>query len=158
MSEGKLSAVWDSCIADAVVKTGTGDNIILTRFLSLVFVNNISLPISITAVQKVQHLSKKLMVAKLRYFEIQALFWVLSSQLCFSKGSFGQSRLASALDLASATPTANTWYSVFLHCSRFAPFHLRLLSKGIMYFPRDILYPPYQTRAPNTSIYYVVFI
>merc|ERR1712172_344894 len=24
MSEGKLSAVWDSCIADAVVKTGTG--------------------------------------------------------------------------------------------------------------------------------------
>ena len=25
MSEGKLSAVWDSCIADAIVKTGTGD-------------------------------------------------------------------------------------------------------------------------------------
>ena len=29
MSEGKLAAVWDGCIADAVVKTGTGDNIIV---------------------------------------------------------------------------------------------------------------------------------
>merc|ERR1712029_60432 len=38
----------------------------------------------------------------------QALFWVLSSQWCFTKRSFGQSHLASALDLASAIPTANT--------------------------------------------------
>ena len=33
MSEEKLSGVWDRCIADAAVKTGTGDNIIAFIFI-----------------------------------------------------------------------------------------------------------------------------
>ena len=37
MSEEKLSGVWDRCIADAAVKTGTGDNIIAFIFIVSVF-------------------------------------------------------------------------------------------------------------------------
>ena len=35
MSEGKLSAVWDRCLADGIVKTGAGDKICQPLLLCL---------------------------------------------------------------------------------------------------------------------------
>ena len=64
MSEGKLSAVWDGCIADTVVKTGSG------HFILILGLSTIFRPMFISVAPKLGKFIKNLMANKPGYFQI----------------------------------------------------------------------------------------